>query len=47
MFAVAAVLATIGALWTLQIFQLAFDALFLYAALQARDAYRYRGRAAE
>ena len=41
MFAVAAMLATIGALWTLQIFSLAFDLLFLYAAIQARDAYRY------
>jgi hypothetical protein len=41
MFALASVLATIAALWTLQIFQLAFDVLFVYAALQARDAYRY------
>jgi hypothetical protein len=41
MFALASVLATIWALWSLQIFQLAFDLLFLYAALQSRDAYRY------
>jgi hypothetical protein len=41
MFALATVLATVWALWTLQIFQLAFDVLFLYAALQSRDAYRY------
>ena len=41
MFALASVLATLWALWSLQIFQLAFDLLFVYAAIQARDAYRY------
>lgn len=41
MFALASVLATLWALWSLQIFQLAFDLLFVYAALQARNEYRY------
>jgi hypothetical protein len=41
MFALASVLATLWALWSLQLFQLAFDLLFVYAAIQARDAYRY------
>jgi hypothetical protein len=40
MFALATLLATLAALWFLNIFSLAFDLLFLYAALQARDAYR-------
>ena len=39
LFALASVLATLGALWTLQIFNLAFDLLFVYAAIQARGAY--------
>jgi glucose dehydrogenase len=41
MFALASLLATVWAIWSLQIFQLAFDLLFVYAAIQARDAYRY------
>src|SRR5205823_12196467 len=41
MFALASVLATVWAISSLQIFQLAFDLLFVYAAIQARDAYRY------
>src|SRR5262245_43033460 len=36
MFALASVLATVWAIWSLQIFQLAFDLLFVYAAIQAR-----------
>src|SRR5437870_12530170 len=40
MFALASVMATIAALWTLQIFQLAFDLLIVYGDIQARDAYR-------
>jgi hypothetical protein len=40
MFALAAAISTVAALWSLDIFQLAFDLLFLYAAIQSRGAYR-------
>lgn len=40
LFAVAAALATLGSIITLQIFSLAFNLLFLYAALQSRHAYQ-------